>query len=174
MLSICGSKEGSLESLAQEIKPVNARGNQPWKLTGRTDDEAPILGHLMQRADSLEKKIRVFYSWKTEGMSRKGWQRMRWLDDTVDSLAMSLNKLQEVVKYREAWPAAVHGVAKSQTRLRGWTTIFPSTIGYHLFFPFSFAFLDHTWTEYGKTCPPWSWEALLACFIPRESWRSTI
>ena len=126
-------------------------------------------GLLMRRAYSMEKKNRVFYSWKTEGMSRKGWQRMRWLDDIIDSLPMSLNKLQAGVKYREAWPAAVHRVAKSQTRLRDWTTwIFSSTIGYHLFFPFSFAFLDHTWTEHLKTCPPWSWAALLACLIPRE------
>ena len=71
-------------------------------------------GHLLQRADSLEKTLMLG---KIEGKRRNGQQRMRWLDGIIDSMDMGLSKVQEIVKDREAWRSAIHGVAKSWTQL---------------------------------------------------------
>ena len=105
----------------KEIKPVDHKGNQPWIFIGRTDTEteAPILGHLMWRTDSLEKTLMLG---KIESRRRRGKQRMRWLDSITDSADMNLSKLQEIVEDRGAWSATIHGDTKSRTWLSNWTT----------------------------------------------------
>ena len=104
----------------KEIKPVNPKRNQPWILIGKinAEAEAPILWPPDVKSWLLEKTLRLG---KTKGKRRRGWQRTRWLDGIPDSKYMILSKLWVMVKDRENWRAAVHGVAKSPTWLRDWT-----------------------------------------------------
>ena len=119
LLRVPWTARRSNQSILKQISPGCSLEGLMLKL------KLQYFGHLMRRVDSLEK---TYMLGGITGRRRRGWQRMRWLDGFTDLMHVSLSELRELVMYREAWRAVIHGVAKSRTRLSDWTELNVQTL----------------------------------------------